>query len=279
MKSNAILVTGASSGIGRACAERLAARGFAVFAGVRSESDARALSATKGIVPLSLDVTSADSVREAADRVSRAGGGLFGLVNNAGITVAGPLEALPISSLRLQFEVNVIGQILVAQAFIPLLRESGGRIVLMSSILGRLALPFLGAYAGSKFALGALADSLSMELAPWGVAVSLVEPGNIATKIWEKTRERGLKEAAEDPKRYRELYGEELARFERYTAHAESSGIQAERVARACERALCARRPRSRYTVGWDSRLLGRLAPALAGRVRQRIVRRVVLRR
>src|SRR5581483_7822637 len=171
------LVTGASSGIGAACANRLVRGGWHVLAGVRRTGDAPA-----GTEELRLDVTDPTQIRAAADRVER----LDGLVNNAGIVVAAPLEELPLDELRRQLEVNVVGQLAVTQALLPALRAARGRIVLVGSIAGRSALPFLGAYSASKFALEAVADALRIERAPAGIRVSLVEPGTIATPIWQR---------------------------------------------------------------------------------------------
>jgi NAD(P)-dependent dehydrogenase (short-subunit alcohol dehydrogenase family) len=173
-----VLITGASSGIGAACAKRLAAAGWRVFAGVR-----RAGAAPVETTEVLLDVTDGGAIARAVEEV---GGRLDGLVNNAGIAVAAPLEYLPLEELRRQLEVNLVGQLAVTQAFLPALRAGGGRIVLIGSIAGTSALPFLGPYAISKFALEALADSLRVELAAEGIRVSIVRPGTIATPIWSK---------------------------------------------------------------------------------------------
>src|SRR5258708_33287478 len=183
--ARSVVATGASTGIGEACALRLDRRGFHVFAGVRREVDGGALKqkASGRLTPILLDVTDASSIKSAAAAVAASldEEGLSGLVNNAGIAIAGPLEFLPIDELRRQFEVNVIGQIAVTQAFLPLLRKGHGRIVNMGSISGRLAFPLLGPYAASKFALRALTTALRMELRPWGIPVSIIEPSGIAT--------------------------------------------------------------------------------------------------
>src|SRR5712691_5002789 len=180
----AVVITGAASGIGEACALHLDKLGFCVFAGVRREVDGAALQgkASERLTPLLLDVTDAASIRFAVEIVATGvvETGLAGLVNNAGITVAGPLEFLPVSELRRQLEVNVIGQVAVTQAFLPLLRRGQGRIVNMGSLAGRIATPFIGPYHASKFAMEALTDSLRMELRRWGMHVSLIEPGFIA---------------------------------------------------------------------------------------------------
>ena len=189
MPGGGVVVTGASSGIGEATALRLANAGFAVFAGVRREEDAEALR-LRGVRPVRLDVRDAAQVAAAAQEVRGALGpaGLVALVNNAGVVVPGPLEFVPLDKLRGQFEVNVIGQVAVIQAFLPLLRETRGRIVNISSIDGRIATPLLGPYVASKFALEGLSDALRRELRPWGIQITLIEPGAIKTRIWEKGR-------------------------------------------------------------------------------------------
>ncbi|MGD0725465.1 MAG: SDR family oxidoreductase [Spirochaetia bacterium] len=279
----AVLVTGASSGIGKECALRLASRGFRVFAGVRKNEDGERLRAeTSGaIIPVLLDVTDSASIADAARRVSGSldAGGLHGLVNNAGIAVAGPLEMLPPEALRKQFDVNVIGQIAVTQAFLPMLRAARGRIIIMGSILGRLALPFLGAYSAAKFALEALAESLGMEIRASGVSVSIIEPGNIATSIWSKSKSTAMDTAGDLNTGKWDSYRAPAEAFQRYTDRASANGIPARRVALVVEKALAARRPRSRYTVGWDSRFLGHVAPLAPARLRQWIVLKVVLRK
>src|SRR3954470_13849356 len=183
------VITGASTGIGRACAEHLDSLGHRVFAGVRSDSAIEELRATgsERLVPLRIDVTDAGSI-EAAVEVTEAigGGGLDGLVNNAGIAVAAPMEFVPIDELRNQIEVNLIGQVAVTQAFLPALRLNRGRIVNVSSIGGLVASAFFGPYNASKYGLEAVSDSLRQELRPWGIKVVLVEPGAMDTPIWEK---------------------------------------------------------------------------------------------
>src|SRR5690606_23377140 len=204
----AVLVTGASKGIGAACVARLAADGYHVYAGVRKEADGAALvrASASSVTPVLLDVSDAAMIADAVSLIEQRSGStaLHAVVNNAGIAVAGPLEFLPLGELRRQLEVNVVGQIAVTQACLPLLRrahaadERAGRIVFMSSVSGRSALPFTGAYAASKFALEAAADSLRVELLPFGLRVVLVEPGVITTPIWETSRavaERMLEQA------------------------------------------------------------------------------------
>ena len=263
--ARAVLVTGASSGIGRACAHRLASAGWRVYGGVRSAQDADALRG-RGIEPLELDVTDVEHVARAAKAV---GSSLEGLVDNAGIAIAAPLELVPLDELREQLEVNVVGQVALVQALLPALRRARGRIVLMGSIGGRSALPFLGPYAASKHALEAIADSLRLELHPFGVGVSIVEPGSIATPIWEKgaARADALRERF-DPERAA-LYAPAVAKF-RSVALSRGPGADADGVARAVEHALTAGRPRARYLVGRDAHLrawLERLPTRLRDRV------------
>ncbi len=195
--SRFVLITGASTGIGAACAIGCAQQGMTVFAGVRDLQAGEALRARGGtaIVPIQLDVTDGEIHQEAALRLSRqrvGREGLSGLVNNAGIAIGSPLELIPLPELRRQFEVNVIGQIAVTQALLPLIRRARGRIVNMGSIAGRGTIPMMGPYSASKFALEALTDALRLELYPWGIEVSIIEPGAIATPIWSKSLSTAL---------------------------------------------------------------------------------------
>jgi NAD(P)-dependent dehydrogenase (short-subunit alcohol dehydrogenase family) len=193
---------------------------------------------------------------------------LDGLVDNAGIALACPLEDLPLDELRRQLEVNVVGQLAVVQAVLPALRAARGRLVIVGSIAGRSALPFLGAYAMSKFALEAMADSLRVELAPDGIAVALVEPGTIATRIW--TRPQPLADVVS------ERYRPRLERFRAVAAARASNAAPADRVARAVEHALTARRPRTRYLVGRDARIRAAVE-RLPDRLRDRTYARALL--
>src|SRR6266699_3313713 len=273
-----VVVTGASTGIGEACALRLDRRGFRVFAGVRREVDGGALKqkASGRLTPIILDVTDASSIKSAAAvAASLAEEGLSGLVNNAGIAIAGPLEFLPIDELRRQFEVNVIGQIAVTQAFLPLLRKGHGRIVNMGSIAGKSALPFTGPYCASKFALEALTDSLRMELLPWNIPVSIIEPAYVTTPIWQKSLQGGEKVAAMLPPRAHELYGHAIASMHNIVSNirktALNNDVSADVVARVVEHALTANRPRTRYLVG-TAALLRVLLGILPDRTRDRLI-------
>ncbi len=263
--ARSVLVTGASSGIGLASALRLARSGWRVFGGVRTEDDADALR-TQGIEPLRLDVTDPDEIAAAAEAV---GSELDGLVANAGIAVAAPLELVPLEELRRQLEVNVVGQVAVAQAFLPGLRRSRGRMVLMGSIGGRSALPFLGPYAASKHALEAFADVLRVELQPFGVAVSIVEPASVSTAIWAKGAAHADAMRESMPSDRSELYAARIAKF-RDVALKRGPGVDADVVAKAVEHALTATRPKARYLVGRDAHLrawIERLPPRLRDRV------------
>jgi len=245
-----VVVTGASSGIGEACALRLAAAGWQVYGGVRSIGAGEALR-QHGVEPLELDVTNAEQIAGAAEVV---GGRLDGLVDNAGIAIAAPLELVPLDELRRQLEVNVVGQVAVTQAFLPALRRSRGRVVLMGSIGGRSALPFLGPYAASKHALEAVADSLRVELRPWGISVSIIEPASINTSIWTKGAARADELRATLPGESEELYSSAIAKF-RKLALARGPGADPDEVAKAVEHALTARRPKARYLVGRDAHI------------------------
>src|SRR4051794_41165569 len=257
-----VLITGASTGIGRATALALARRGATVLAGVRDPADGEALG--PAVTPLRLDVTDPDDVAAAGAQAAR--GGLDGLVNNAGIAVSGPLEFLPLEALRRQLEGNAIGQLAVTQACLPALRERRGTIVNVSSISGRAAYPMFGPYAASKFALEALSDSLRRELRGSGVHVVLIEPGGVATPIWERgmSRADALWEAmpAEAHARYGRLYAVMRAQSEKLAR----DGDPAEALAAVLADVLEARRPRVRYVFGRGARVEAALARVLPDR-------------
>jgi NAD(P)-dependent dehydrogenase (short-subunit alcohol dehydrogenase family) len=247
----AVVITGASSGIGAAAAEALAREGFIAFAGVRNEADAvKAAALHPNVRPLRLDVTDHDMIKAAARSVEAGGAPLHGLVNNAGIAIGGPLEYLPLDQLRRQFEVNVFGAVAVTQAFLPQLREQRGRIVFVGSVSGRIAVPYIGAYGASKFALRAIADTLRAELARAGVFVALVEPGSVKTPIWQKARaSREKLEGMLGPQAITH-HRSALEKVFRGTEEAERGGMPVERVTSAIVHALTARRPKTNYLVG-----------------------------
>ena len=257
-----VLVTGASSGIGAATVKRLAAAGHEVIAGVRKPEDGERL----GVRWVRIDVTDADSIAAAATEV---GDRLDGLVNNAGVAVTAPLELIPIGELRRQLEINVIGQVAVTQAFLPALRNTRGRIVNMSSIGGRVALPLAGPYGASKFALEAISDTLRRELGPHGVRVAVIEPGAVLTPIWDKGEhdaDRVLAEIGEE--RVEHLYGPVIAGLRAEVEKIKGGrGVKADEVAKAVEHALTAARPRTRYLVGMDAKVRAKAARFLPDRV------------
>jgi len=252
MGKGTILVTGASTGIGRACAIRFAELGYRTLAGVRKLADGDALRAhwSGNVEPVLLDVTRSESIDGA---LAAAGDqALAGLVNNAGIAIVGPLELLSIDAWRKQFEVNVIGLVAVTQAFLPLLRRGRGRIVNIGSIAGRSALPGSGAYDSSKFAVEAITDVLRMELRAWGISVSVIEAGAVATPIWEKS----LREADElsrrvGPERYA-LYSGLMAKVREEATESARKALPVDAVVKAVVHAMTARKPKVRYLVGRD---------------------------
>ena len=271
----AVLITGASSGIGAACALHLDQLGWHVFASVRTRQDADALQqkASNRLTPLFLDVTDAGSITAAVETMTAAIGeaGLAGLVNSAGIVVVGPLECLPASELQAQFAVNVLGLTAVTQAFLPLLRQGQGRIVNIGSLAGKLAFPLWGPYAASKFAVEALTDALRMELLPWHLMVSLVEPFVIATPLWKKIAQRARENSTPEMQR---LYGPLLTYVEDSMPRTGQSGLPADNVAKTVVHALTARTPKTRYVVTKPGlSLLTRLLRLLPDRTRDRLLR------
>jgi NAD(P)-dependent dehydrogenase (short-subunit alcohol dehydrogenase family) len=280
------LITGASTGIGRASALRLAASGWTVLAGVRDPAAGERLLAGAGsagrVIPLTLDVTDAAQIAQAAERVRELGseggastpGGLDALVNNAGIGLGGPLELISPEDLRRQFDVNVLGQVAVTQALLPALRRAHGRIVLVSSVGGRVAMAFTAPYAASKHALEAIGDALRVELRSSGVRVALIEPGSVATPIWDKSRAEA--DRLSIPPELTAEYGHVPAAMDKTLSETARRGVPPEQVAETIERALTAPRMRARYVVGRDARAMliaRRLLPDL---VFDRVVKRAL---
>lgn len=268
------VVTGASTGIGRATAEHLAAAGFHVLAGVRNDEAAEAVAADR-VEPVHVDIADPDQVARLARRVAEDPGGrpLRALVNNAGIAINAPVEVIPLDEWRRQFEVNLFGQIAVIQALLPALVASRGRIVNVSSIGGLVAGPTYGAYSGSKFALEAVSDALRREVRHLGVQVVVVEPGAIATPIWAKglATASGLAERMTDEQRQR--YQQITAAAGRRAEQLARDGVPPEQVARVITAAVTARRPRTRYLVGRDAQITARLVALLPDRVIDRLTR------
>jgi NAD(P)-dependent dehydrogenase (short-subunit alcohol dehydrogenase family) len=275
--TRSVVITGASTGIGRASVAELARRGWRVWATIRRERDAQALRQAHGeaVSPLLLDLTDEGSVRAAGETV-RAAGPLHGLVNNAGVALSGPLEYTPIEVFRRQLEVNLTGQLLVTQAMLPslrLAREEGAdaRIVMVGSMAGRVAAPMLGAYHAAKFGLVGLTDSLRAELAPFGIRVILVEPGAIATPIWERGRAAAEELRRTLPAEAEQRYAKQIRFAEAMANRQATAGPPPERAALAIATALTARNPRPRQPVGRDARLAGLAARLLPSRVLYRL--------
>jgi NAD(P)-dependent dehydrogenase (short-subunit alcohol dehydrogenase family) len=281
------LITGASTGIGEATTLRLARAGWTVFAGVRDPAAGERLvrdagSGTGRVLALTLDVTNTEQVAQAAARVAQetgqgspaSPGRLDALVNNAGVGVGGPLELIPIESLRMQLEVNVLGQIAVTQALLPALRSARGRIVFLSSVGGRVSMAFTAPYAASKHAIEAIGDALRVELHTSNVQVALMEPGSVATPIWDKSRAEA--DEVSVPDSLQQQYGHVPAAMDKVLKDTAKRGIPAEEVAETIERALTARRMKARYLIGRDARVMVFARRLLPDHVFDRLARRVL---
>lgn len=270
-----VIVSGASSGIGQACAIALSRRGFTVVAGARAAADLDRLRALGigGLVPVALDVESADSIDAAvaaAERLSQ-GRGLRGVVNCAGISPLGPVETLASETLRRVLEVNVVGAARLTSRCLPGLRRARGRVVNIGSVAGLSALPFMGAYSASKHALEGLTDALRVEVSPWGIDVAIVEVGTVDTPIASKalaSLDLSLTQS--------EGYAEALLAFRHAVASSAAQGLPASRVADAVTHALTARRPRTRYVVGWEATWRSWLKRLVPDRWHDRVVQAVV---
>jgi NAD(P)-dependent dehydrogenase (short-subunit alcohol dehydrogenase family) len=253
------LVTGASTGIGRACALHLAGLGFHVLAGVRDPADA-----PDGLEPLRLDVTSESDVAAAAERV---GGELHALVNNAGIALTGPVEVVPLDDWRRIVDVNLLGPVAVTRALLPAVIRARGRVVNMSSIGGRVANPLLGPYSATKFALEAVSDSLRREVAAHGVKVVSIEPGGIATPIWDKGLDDGRRITQDMPEEAARRYAKLIPAVIQVAERLGREGLPPEAVAEVVGKAVTTRRPRARYVIGRDAKvqaIAARLLPDVA---------------
>jgi NAD(P)-dependent dehydrogenase (short-subunit alcohol dehydrogenase family) len=270
-RSKSVVITGASSGLGRAAAIHLSELGYRVFAGVRTESSAAELSGVPPslgeLIPMLLDVTDAASIAQAGKLVAHgcSDTGLWAVVNNAGISISAPLECVPMDVMRTQLETNVVGALAVSQRFLPLLRVSGGRIVNVSSGIGNIALPYLGAYAAAQFAKEGLSDALRRELRPLGVSVLVVQPGAVDTPIWGKMRRSANEILAAAPADVVETY---RARFSAFLnaneVFAQASKTTPAEYADVVAAALAAKHPKTRYRVGvdsWSSALARRAVP------------------
>jgi NAD(P)-dependent dehydrogenase (short-subunit alcohol dehydrogenase family) len=264
-----VLVTGTSAGIGRATVERLASGGWLVFAGARALADLDWTS--DRVVPVQLDLTDPEQVEAAADAIAeRTGGALGGVVHNAGISLGGPLEEVGAEEFRQIFEVNVIAPVLLTQRLLPLLRRSGGRVVLVGSVGGRVALPFGGPYHATKFALEAIADSLRLELRPQGVGVAIIEPGAISTPIWSKAERQIETMRARLDEEGRNLYDARLAAFQARLRSADGNGSRPAEVAEKIAAAL--EGGGARYPVGRGIGTVSRLRALIPDSLFDRVV-------
>jgi NAD(P)-dependent dehydrogenase (short-subunit alcohol dehydrogenase family) len=259
LSSETVVVTGASTGIGAATARELARRGFHVLAGVRREQDADALRADR-IEPVFLDVTVPDHIAALAARLDSP---VRALVNNAAVQVNAPVEALPLDEWRRLFEVNLFGHIAVTQALLPALLRHSGRVVNISSVGGRVVMPTYGPYAATKFALEAVSDSLRREVAPLGVPVIVVEPGAIRTDMADRVIAATNQAAAGMSPEHRARYGRLIQAVNAQSAAHTPSGTSAADAAQVIARAVAARKPRPRYTIGRDAALITRLSRLL----------------
>ncbi|NOY69495.1 MAG: SDR family NAD(P)-dependent oxidoreductase [Deltaproteobacteria bacterium] len=271
---HAVFITGTSTGIGKACALYLDGMGFNVFAGVRREADGDALriNASSRLTPVIIDITDSKAINSAFEFVSKEVGnaGLAGLVNNAGINAGGLLEFLTIMEIRHLLEVNLIGHIAVTQVFLPLIRKGAGRIVNMGSIAGIMPQPYLAPYSASKAALEAITDSLRLELKPWKIPVSIIEPGIVYTPMWDKAEAEAAIKAEKFPREAFDLYGETIngvVNILKNKKRIKMIAVSVDVVARTVARALTAKRPKTRYIVGMDARLAAFLTWMLPHRV------------
>jgi NAD(P)-dependent dehydrogenase (short-subunit alcohol dehydrogenase family) len=253
-----IVITGASTGIGEDAARLLAAKGFKVFAGVRmAEAGERIKSLYPAVEPLIIDVTKEDTIQAAVETVNAKVGkaGLYALINNAGIVKPGPVEFLPLSEWREQMEVNLIGQIAVTQAFMPLIRAGKGRVLFVSSVSGEFSAPLMGPYSASKFALEAMIASLRMELSPWGIPVVSIRPGQIKTPIWHKTLDLSAATEAKLGEKSKELYGARMDALKKLAQVVPDSATPVAFVSETIYKALVAAKPRTFYRVGKDAKI------------------------
>src|SRR5215207_460257 len=274
MPTGTVLVTGSSTGIGEATVLHLRELGFDPLAAVRKDEDAERLEG-QGLRTTRIDVTDADQI--AAAREALGYQPLAGLVNNAGIAVAAPVEFLPIYRLRQQLEINLIGQVAVTQAFLPALRRACGRIVNVSSIGGRVALPLVSAYNASKFGLEGMSDSLRRELRSHGVDVILVEPGGVKTPIWNKAEQLADDMLEDVPPEAESLYGKLIEAVRAGTQRiATDTGSEPSAVAEVIGEALTADRPRTRYLVGRDAKMRAVMSRVLPDRVMDRMISRTL---
>jgi NAD(P)-dependent dehydrogenase (short-subunit alcohol dehydrogenase family) len=280
VSKKAVLITGASTGIGKTCALHLSKYGYKVFAGVRNDEAGKALilESSNAVMPVLLDITKSEDIKHATELISRELENdtiLWGLINNAGVAIGGPLEYLPVNELRYQIEVNLIGQLAVIQSFLPFIRKGKGKIVNMGSVCGHFALPFSGAYSASKFALEGATDALRRELMPWNIGVSLIELGAIATPIWDKILDKAHKQTTRKLNPEESLYQKYGESVEKMMEIGSARAISPLIVARLVKQILETKRPRARYIVGKDA-MMGYLSRYIPDRWSDWIIYNVV---
>lgn len=268
-----VIITGASSGIGAATARELARRGFHVLAGVRRDQDADAIRGP-GIEPLIIDITNPDHIRALATRVHEdpQGRAVRALVNNAGIGVNAPVEVFALDQWRRLFEVNFFGHIAVTQTLLPALIRRKGRVINISSVGGKIAMATYGPYAGTKFALEAVSDSLRRELASSSVDVVVVEPGAVVTEMLDRASATAHEQASGMTPEQSQRYGEVVHAVAAQAVSAARSGLSAAVAAKVIAKAVTARKPRTRYTVGREAALITLLARILPDRILDRVL-------
>ncbi len=277
LEQDSVLITGSSTGIGAACAVGLAKRGFRVFAGVRKPEDGERLTreAESNLVPVILDVTQPETIEATRKTLEEAVGdrGLRCLFNNAGISVNGPLEFVPLDDVRWQLEVNVVGQVAVTQAFLPLLRRARGRIINTGSVGGFVTTPILGPYCMSKYAMEAFSDALRVELKPQGIEVILLEPAAIATEIWDKGTNDAQTYTENPPEGFVERYGGFVEGIQKFAAEGKERAHPPQVVLDAVIHALESPKPRTRYIMG-DGAGQRKFLRRLPDRLRDRLLLR-----
>jgi NAD(P)-dependent dehydrogenase (short-subunit alcohol dehydrogenase family) len=272
-----VLISGASSGIGKALSLELDLRGYRVFAGVRNAEDAQALHnlASPGVSPIKLDITDADMISTACREVGdKTDGTLDCLVNNAGINISGAMEFMPLMKFRKQLEVNLVGQLALTQACLPMLRKARGRVIFISSIAGKLVAPFNGPYSASKAALIAVADALRQELAPWKLPVTVMIVGSVQTPIWKKAATTAGMISRQLPQEAWELYGKRQKSAGASYKNVGMKGLPVEKVAKIIHHAIEKPNPKAYYLVGNDALVMELMVKLLPIRLRDWLVRK-----
>lgn len=269
-----VFITGTTTGIGLYTARHLHSLGWQVFAGVLPGEDTSTLTEdiSENLHLIEIDITKPEMIQLAKEAIAKKTNKLDALVNNAGIPMAGPMEILPMADIRRTMEVNFFGHVAVTQAMIPMIREAKGRIVNVTSILGLLVATFTGAYSASKFAMEAFTDALRLELSPWGIQVSAIEPAVINTAIWGKIHEWNDMMLEELPSHAKELYMGKMKQSEQASLEQESTGVSPQMVAEKIAHALTAPKPKTRYLVGKSARLYDWIARFVPDRLRDRVM-------